>query len=186
MAASVAVSEIPELVQGKIPVELYLRCSDYEPDAEFVDGFVEERPMGEYGHSSWQNALLQWFGQHAKEWGTRVRPELRVQISSTRYRVPDVVLFDKSLSIKRILIHTPIAVFEVLSPEDRAERVAVKVEDYRRIGIQTIVVIDPETEPATISRYMESGLVPITEAVTELPGSACFVDWGRVREFLED
>ncbi len=185
MAASVAVSEIPELVQGKIPVELYLRCSDYEPDAEFVDGFVEERPMGEYGHSSWQHALEMWFGQHEREWNIRVRPELRVQISSTRYRVPDVVVFDRSLSIKRILVHTPIAVFEVLSPEDRTERVKVKLEDYRRIGIQTIVVIDPETEPATLSRYREGSLVPITEPVTELPGSVCSVDWTRVREFLD-
>ncbi len=185
MAASVAVSEIPELVQGKIPVELYLRCSDYEPDAEFVDGFVEERPMGEFGQSSWQYALLQWFGQHAKEWEIRVRPELRVQVAATRYRVPDVVVFDKSLSIKRILIHTPIAVFEVLSPEDRMERVKVKLEDYRRMGIQTIVVIDPETESATLSRYVDGNLEPITEARMELPGSACSIDWLRVREFLD-
>ncbi|MBB6142168.1 hypothetical protein HNQ77_000106 [Silvibacterium bohemicum] len=36
-----------------VPVEVYLRSS-YEPDAEYVDGEIEERPMGEYEHSSWQ------------------------------------------------------------------------------------------------------------------------------------
>ena len=186
MAASVAVSEIPELVQGEIPVELYLRCSDYEPDAEFVDGYVEERPMGEFGHSSWQQAILLWFAQHAGEWKIRVRPELRVQVAATRYRVPDVVVWDKSLSIKRILIHTPIAVFEVLSPEDRMERMKEKLEDYRRMGIQTIMTIDPETEPATLSRYVEGRLEPMTDDVQEMAGSACSIDWRRVREFLDE
>ena len=36
-----------------VPVEVYLRSS-YEPDAEYVDGEIEERPMGEYDHASWQ------------------------------------------------------------------------------------------------------------------------------------
>jgi len=186
MAASAAVSEIPELVQGKIPVELYLRCSDYEPDAEFVDGFVEERPMGEFGHSSWQYAIQSWFGSYAKDWNIRVRCELRVQVTATRYRVPDVVVWDKSLSVKRILIHTPVAVFEVLSPEDRMERMKVKLDDYQRMGIPTIVVIDPDTEPATLWRYVDGTLKTITEPAMDLPGSACSIDWRRVREFLDD
>jgi hypothetical protein len=29
----------------RVPVEVYL-CSSYEPDAEYVDGLIEERPMG--------------------------------------------------------------------------------------------------------------------------------------------
>ncbi len=36
-----------------ISVEEYLRTS-YEPDAEYVDGVLEERPMGEGKHSAWQ------------------------------------------------------------------------------------------------------------------------------------
>ena len=39
-----------------VPVEAYLRSSDYEPDAEYVDGQIEERPMGEFDHSDWQAA----------------------------------------------------------------------------------------------------------------------------------
>ena len=38
-----------------IPVEVYLRSS-YEPDAEYVDGVIEERPPGENDHSTWQVA----------------------------------------------------------------------------------------------------------------------------------
>lgn len=43
-----------------IPVELYLR-SEYEPDAEYVDGVIEERPVGELDHVLWQKALIRWF-----------------------------------------------------------------------------------------------------------------------------
>ncbi len=49
-----------------VPVEVYLRSS-YEPDAEYVDGAIEERPMGEYDHSSWQEAIILWFRQHTAE-----------------------------------------------------------------------------------------------------------------------
>jgi hypothetical protein len=35
-----------------VPVEVYLKSS-YEPDAEYVDGVIEERPMGEFDHCSW-------------------------------------------------------------------------------------------------------------------------------------
>src|ERR1700739_1219228 len=78
-----------------IPVEVYLRSS-YEPDAEYVDGEIEERPMGEYDHASWQEAIILWFRQHAEEWSVRVKPELRVRVSATRYRVPDVTVLDRN------------------------------------------------------------------------------------------
>ena len=40
-----------------VPVEVYLRTLDYEPDCEYVDGVIEERPQGEYDHASWQQAI---------------------------------------------------------------------------------------------------------------------------------
>ena len=67
-----------------VPVEVYLNSS-FEPDAEYVDGVIEARPMGEFEHSSWQHAIELWFAQHAKEWGIRVRPELRVQVSTGQF-----------------------------------------------------------------------------------------------------
>ena len=38
-----------------VHLEEYL-STVYEPDAEFVDGVVEQRPWGEDDHSSWQVA----------------------------------------------------------------------------------------------------------------------------------
>ena len=40
----------------------------YEPDAEYVDGEIEERAAGEYDHATWQYALLRWFTAHEEEW----------------------------------------------------------------------------------------------------------------------
>ena len=40
-----------------VPVEVYLRSSEYEPDAEYVDGEILERPMGELSHADWQQAI---------------------------------------------------------------------------------------------------------------------------------
>lgn len=83
-----------------VPVELYLRSS-YEPDAEFVDGEVEFRPTGEFDHATWQQALQLWFARHQSSWNIRVRPELRVQVSPTRFRVPDVVVLDRDQPVEQ-------------------------------------------------------------------------------------
>ncbi len=133
-----------------VPVEVYLRSS-YEPDAEYVDGRIEERPMGEFDHASWQLAILDWFLRHEKKWGIRVRPELRIRVAATRYRVPDVTVLDRSRPIEQIITHPPVAVFEVLSPEDSLQRLKRKLEDYRTMGIPEIWVIDPQD--STFCRY---------------------------------
>jgi Uma2 family endonuclease len=133
-----------------VPVEVYLRSS-YEPDAEYVDGEIEERPMGEFDHASWQQAIQLWFKQHEKEWNVRVRPELRIKVAATRYRVPDVTVLDRGRPIEQIITHPPLAVFEVLSPEDRFQRMKRKLEDYRAMGIREIWVIDPQD--STFYRY---------------------------------
>jgi Uma2 family endonuclease len=139
-----------------VPVEVYLRSS-YEPDAEYVDGRIEERPTGEFDHASWQQAIQKWFWQHETEWNIRVLPELRVQVAATRYRVPDVTVLDRDRPIEQIITRPPLAVFEVLSPEDSLQRLKRKLEDYRAMGIPEIWVIDPQD--STFYRYQDLQLV---------------------------
>ncbi len=139
--------------------------------------------MGEFDHASWQQALQLWFAQHGKAWNVRVRAELRIQVSATRYRVPDVTVFDRSHPIEQILTRPPIAVFEVLSPEDRMPRIMRKLEDYERMGIRTIVVVN--TELRTVYRYVDGSLEKLTSPVQELAGSVCSVDWRKVEELLD-
>ncbi len=150
----------------------YLTTSDFEPDAEYVDGRIEERPMGELDHTTWQQALELWFLAHGREWGLHVRSELRVQVSSTRYRVPDVVVWDRNAPTEQILRSVPVAVFEVLSPEDRMQRMLEKLHDYDRMGVRNIFVID---QASRFFRFSGGALQPTQRA--ELEGHSGYIDF---------
>jgi Uma2 family endonuclease len=164
-----------------VPLEVYL-ASSFEPDAEYVNGVIEERPMGEFDHSSWQHAIELWFAQRAKEWGIRVRPELRIQVSRGNFRVPDVTVLDRNLAIEQVITHPPLAVFEVLSPEDTVTRMMTKLDDYERMGIQTILILDPNGKHF---RYSEGRLEPLTSSAFDLPGSASRFDLAEIEKLLD-
>jgi Uma2 family endonuclease len=138
-----------------VPLEVYLRSSEYEPDAEYIDGKIEERPVGEADHNAWQQAIQIWFFQHMREWNIRVRPKQSIRIAEN-VLVPDVTVYDRSLPNEQVLTHPPIAVFEVLSPEDTLSRLKRKLEIYRTMGIPEIWVIDPED--GSYSRYEDRQL----------------------------
>jgi Uma2 family endonuclease len=165
-----------------VPLDVYLRTS-YEPDAEYVDGTIEDRPMGENEHSAWQHALDLWFGQRGKEWNIRVRPELRVQVSAKRFRVPDLTLLDRNLPVEPIVTHPPIAVFEILSPEDSLMRMMTKLADYERMGIQTILVLDPNN--GRHFRFVSGSLEPLPPEPFDLPGSSCRFDLAEIEKLLD-
>jgi len=140
-----------------IPLEVYLRTS-YEPDAEFVDGEIEVRPMGEYDHAAWQAAIQRWFFLHEEEWKVDTVPEVRVQVTPTRCRVPDVAVLDVNRPIEQVVTSPPLAVFEILSPEDSVSRLRRKLGDYANMGIEQIWVIDP-ADGATL-RFDANALRP--------------------------
>lgn len=164
-----------------VPVEVYLNSS-YEPDAEYVGGVIEERPMGEYDHSSWQHAIEFWFTRYAKEWGIRVRPELRIQVSAGNFRVPDVTILDRNLPIEQVITHPPIAVFEILSPEDSLSRMMTKLGEYEHMGIPTILVLDPNGRNY---RYSGGKLEPLPAEPFDLPNSVCRFDLAEIEKLLD-
>ena len=145
------------MVSTAVPVDVYLRSS-FEPDADYVDGEIQERPVGEYDHAAWQAALLVYFRQNSLKWNVRVQPELRVQVAETRFRVPDITVLDRDQPIEQIVTHPPVAVFEVLSPDDVMPRMLTKLADYERMGIQGIFVIDPK---GSKYRFDNGSLLPL-------------------------
>jgi Uma2 family endonuclease len=164
-----------------VPVEVYLKSS-FEPDAEYVDGIIEARPMGEYDHSSWQHAIELWFAQSARAWGIRVRPELRVQVSGANFRVPDVTILDRNLPVEQVITRPPIAVIEILSPEDTLTRMMTKLNEYQQMGIQTILVIDPDGKSF---RFTAGSLEPLPAEAFDLPGSVCRFDLAEIKKLLD-
>src|SRR3954468_16726834 len=81
-------------VTSQLSVQDYLKMT-CDPDCEFVEGVVEERPMGEYDHSTWQTIIAGYFTFNEPEWGVRGRTELRLQVSPNRFRVPDVTILSR-------------------------------------------------------------------------------------------
>jgi Uma2 family endonuclease len=106
---------------AQVAIETYLKTS-YHPDRDYVDGEIEERNLGEFDHASVQMALLAWFYARRNEWNVHVLPELRVRISPTRVRIPDVCLISRDLAIEQVITYPPLLVIEILSPEDRVQR----------------------------------------------------------------
>jgi len=142
-----------------VPLEVYLR-SEYEPAAEYVDGEIVERPMGELNHADWQAAISAWFLSHAKEWNIRVFPELRVQVTQQNCRIPDVTVLDRSLPIEQTITQPPLAVVEVLSPGDTVQGLKHKLAEYSTMGIPQIWVVDPDD--GSFERYEAGRLSPAT------------------------
>ena len=168
-----------QLVQSSL--ELYLTTS-FEPDAEFVNGEIVERAMGEWDHADWQAAILDFFRSRRHEWNIRAAAELRVQVAGDHFRVPDVTVTDRALPVEQVITHPPIAVFEILSPEDTLARMMVKLGDYERMGVQTILVIDPN---GSSFRYKAGCLEPLPAAAFDLPGSACRFDLAEIETLLD-
>ena len=127
-----------------ISVSEYLHTS-YQPDCDYVDGVIEERNLGELDHAEIQGALLLYLSQHKREWGIRAVPEIRVQVSPTRFRIADICIVSVAAPREQIIKTPPVGIVEVLSPEDRVPRYSERLEDYRRMGVRSIWVIDPAT-----------------------------------------
>ena|SRR5579859_1977564 len=125
-----------------VPLEDYLSAC-YKPDRDFVNGELQERNLGEREHSEMQLAVLLWFAQHSAEWRLAPLPEIRVQITPNNYRIADVAIVSADAPRERVLVTPPQIVIEILSPEDRVQRYQERLDDYRKIGVPHIWVIDP-------------------------------------------
>ena len=166
-----------------VPVEEYLRTT-YEPDADYVDGQVEERNVGENEHSDLQGELLTVLRVNGKAWGIYAFPEQRVQVLKSRYRVPDVCVMPRSWKKTPIIHEAPLLCIEVLSPEDTFSRTYVKCRDYLAMGVPAVWVFDPQERFVCIVR---------TEGTTEqhggtllLAGTEVKIDLGEVFGVLDE
>ncbi len=132
-----------------VSLEEYLHTS-YEPDCDYVDGVLEERNVGQTRHSKTQKNLIIWFDKMQDTHRQDVRPEQRVQISSTRVRVPDICLVDPDQEGE--VVQTPPSLWvEILSPDDRFGRMQTKLDDVIKFGVGSIWVVDPYANRAWVA-----------------------------------
>jgi Uma2 family endonuclease len=107
---------------------------------------------------------------------------LRVQVSAGNFRVPDVTVTDRNLPVEQVITHPPIAVFEILSPEDTLSRMMTKLGDYEQMGILTILVLDPNGRNF---RYSCGKLEPLPAEPFDLPNSVCRFDLAEIVKLLD-
>jgi len=148
-----------------ISVREYMSTS-YRPDCDYVDGEVLERNVGEYDHGRLQRAIIVYFHNHRKQWGTEVVPEQRVQVSSTRFRVPDVCV-TLGKPTEQIFTQPPFICIEILSPEDRLAAMQEKVADFLQMGVPYVWIINPGNRKTY--RCTTEGLLEVGELRTEHP-----------------
>jgi Uma2 family endonuclease len=130
-----------------ISVEEYLRTS-YRPDCDYVDGEVVERNMGETDHSWLQTMVSAYLVARRAQWGITVLVEQRVQVTATRFRIPDICVIQGPKPAEQILTKPPFVCIEILSPEDRWPRTQQRIDDYLAMGVPYVWVIDPVTKQA--------------------------------------
>jgi Uma2 family endonuclease len=134
----------------QIGLSEYLQTS-YRPDREFVEGKLQERNVGKTDHARVQALLAIWFGSHENEWQIIVTTEQRVKVAADRVRIPDVTLVRPGALSEDVLTAPPLCVIEILSPDDTYSRTWEKAQDYRKMGVENIWLIDPGTRSGQAS-----------------------------------
>lgn len=85
-------------------------------------------------------------------------------MSPTRFRVPDVCVYAGENPREQIFRTPPFICIEVLSPEDRMNRVQERIDDYLKFGVPYVWLIDPRSRRVWIhtkggSREAKDGIL---------------------------
>ena len=125
-----------------IPISEYLQTT-YRPDLDYVDGELKERNVGEQPHGDLQMILGTIFRNNRLAWGVRPLGDTRVQVTPTRFRIPDVCVVRNTDPKDPIIRFVPLLCIEILSKDDRLYEMQERINDYAVMGVKDIWVIDP-------------------------------------------
>jgi Uma2 family endonuclease len=166
-----------------VPVEEYLRTS-YRPDCDYVDGEVLERNMGERDHSKLQREFIVYLHARAKQWGIHVFPEQRVQVSSRRFRVPDVCVVAGNEPNEKILSEPPFICIEIVSKRDKQMAMQHRIDDYLQFGVRHVWLVDPFER--RVRTYNADGGREVKDGVLRTENPAIEVSLGEIFGGLDD
>jgi Uma2 family endonuclease len=161
-----------------VSVEEYLSTS-YSPDREYIDGRIVERNLGEKTHSSIQRNLIGWFWDRRKLLAVQAFPEQRVQVSPTRFRIPDVTIVKNSQIQGEIFAAPPHLCVEILSKDDTMFYVQEKIDDYLRFGVPYVWIINPRSRKGYVATKTgmveaESGVLKTSDPEIQVPVADLF------------
>jgi len=151
-----------------ISVEEYL-ATTYDPDCDYVDGELVERNMGEFDHGRLQTRMVCYLFIRESAWGITAATEVRVQVKPRRFRVPDITVVAGPVPDIRIVREPPLLCIEILSPEDRMERMQEKIEDSLAFGVRCIWVVNPRNRRGFI--YTSDGMHEAKDGILRVEGT---------------
>ena len=109
---------------------------------------------------------------------------MRVQVATHRYRVPDVCVQRRSDPDDPIVTVPPLVCIEVLSPEDRINRVQEELADYARMGVENIWLLDPLAQRAWVAT--PDGSIQHVETELTIPNTPIRISLAEVFAELDD
>jgi Uma2 family endonuclease len=156
-----------------VSVEAYLHTS-YDPDCDYVDGAIVERYVGETDHSDCQGRIYAYFLNRSRQLSVYPLVEERVQVSGSRFRIPDVCVVLGPKPVEQILTTPPLICIEILSKDDRMTAMQERIGDYLQFGVRYVWVVDPRTRRAWIytkdgSHESKDGILRTENPAIELP-----------------
>ena len=151
-----------------ISIEEYLNTT-YRPDVDYIDGYIEERNLGETDHATLQTRLAVLLCRNEEEWGTLAMTEVRVQVSPTRFRIPDICVVREGGADEPIVTEAPLLCLEVLSPRDSAPSMRRRAQDYFDMGVPEVWIFDPQARTAYVCTA--ESMAEQTEGILRLTGS---------------
>ena len=163
----------------QISVEEYLHTM-YRPDRDYVDGEVLERNLGERDHSRPQGLICAFFVMREKEWRVVGLPEQRVQVTSNRFRIPDICVLSKDAPYEQIVTTPPLVCIEILSKDDSFSSIVDRLDDYVSMGVANIWVIDPHKRRAYT--YGADGTIEAIGGELHVPNSNISVPLAEIFE----
>ena len=166
-----------------IPVEEYLHTA-YHPDRDYLDGETQERNMGETPHGRLQGFFVSYVFNRRDQWRVEAIPEQRVQITSSRFRIPDVCLISYDAPDELVIRTPPVLCIEILSRDDRMTEILDRVEDYLTLGVQTVWIVDPGRQRAysvapTGALQPEPELLRVPNTPIQIPVPELFAELTR-------
>jgi Uma2 family endonuclease len=129
-------------IETKLSLAEFIEA-DYGREVELVDGELWERNVGDFSHSRLEALLAAWFAAHEHRSGVVALIEMDVIVLPQSLLKPDVTLVPFGSTPDR-LVDPPLLAVEILSPSDSLRKTKTKCEEYVRMGVNAIWIIDPK------------------------------------------
>jgi Uma2 family endonuclease len=111
-------------------------------------------------------------------------PELRIQVSPQRFRVPGLCLIARGTPREQIVRTPPLLCIEVLSPEDTMKRTLLRVADFLAMGVPEVWVVDPVSR--TIQVCVGSTMTEHPTGDLAVPNTSIALSIDRVFSVLDE